>query len=325
MNFDQLYDSIVHNKAEDDIVIRFRTNWLPGVVMHLASYEAIKCERSLGASDYEEIEDKVFEIVLHKAAETKRGAAFRAWVCQVIVYVSKNQLRRISPILVDFTPGGGLRSQRYEKQLADRSEELKDQIEEALEMLPPNQRKAIILRYWRGDSSKETAERLACSSNHVDQWVHKAKKTLAESLAQYRGVRKADREVKPSSGSGIRESGTRYTAAGGPDGFGPDELEPFEPDAVLLFRFAMEDELGTPEQWNEQLRLDEKIDGPLLAGKFDAWRWERRTLIHLLRCLGLPWQEAAEVLRRQPFHAACARALFDDRPASGGSGDRTPI
>lgn len=313
MDFDQLHDSIVHNRAGDDIVVRFRTNWLPGVVMHLASYEAIKCERSLGASDYEEIADKVFEIALSKAAEMMKGAGFRAWVCQVIVYVSKNQLRKISPILVDSTQCDNMLSHAYEKQLSDRNEELKDQIEEALESLPPNQRKAIILRYWRGYSSKETAERLACSSNQVDQWVHKAKKTLAESLAQYRGTLKADRGVQRPYGSGIRDNASRYTHAGGPDGFRPEELEPFEPDAVLLLRFAMEDERGTPEQWRDLLRLDEIVCEPLLAERFEAWKWERQPMVRLLRSLGLSWADAMEVLRRHPIHAACAHALYDDQ------------
>ncbi|MDF2663042.1 MAG: Sigma-70, region 4, partial [Paenibacillus sp.] len=73
---------------------------------------------------------------------------------------------------------------------------------------------AIILRYWRGYSSKETAVHLNCSGNQVDQWVYRARKTLSETLAPYFPQyvlpgRAADDETAESDARNDKEKGRR--------------------------------------------------------------------------------------------------------------------
>jgi RNA polymerase sigma factor (sigma-70 family) len=185
IDFDNLLDSIRQQRFENESMTHFKTMWLPRAVLRIAKQEADRIGRRLKFGDYEEIADRVFEIVLRKSPRDKEGEAYRAWICQTIAYVSKNKLRRKYPIPIDVTMVEALLNKMKGDVRGDLNEVQLEKIEEAVHRLPHNQRKAIILRYWRGYSSKETALHLNCSGNQVDQWVYRARKTLAETLAPY--------------------------------------------------------------------------------------------------------------------------------------------
>ena len=55
-------------------------------------------------------------------------------------------------------------------------------LDEALGAMPENQRRAILLREWRGLSYKEIAEELALSQTAVEMLLFRARKSLARTL-----------------------------------------------------------------------------------------------------------------------------------------------
>lgn len=55
-------------------------------------------------------------------------------------------------------------------------------LEEALEAMPENQRRAILLREWRGLSYREIASELELSQTAVEMLIFRARKSLAHSL-----------------------------------------------------------------------------------------------------------------------------------------------
>jgi RNA polymerase sigma factor (sigma-70 family) len=214
IDFDDLLESIRQQRYENESMKHFRTMWLPRAVLRIAKQEADRIGRRLKFGDYEEIADRAFEIVLRKSPRDKEGEAYRAWICQTIAYVSKNKLRRKYPIPIDMTMVEALLNKMKGDVRSGLNEVQLEKIEEAVQRLPHNQRKAIILRYWRGYSSKETAVHLNCSGNQVDQWVYRARKTLAETLASYfpqydLSVRTAEDETAESDARNDKEKGCR--------------------------------------------------------------------------------------------------------------------
>jgi RNA polymerase sigma-70 factor (ECF subfamily) len=57
-------------------------------------------------------------------------------------------------------------------------------LEEALESMPENQRRAILLREWQGLSYREIAEELELSQSAVEMLIFRARRTLASALEQ---------------------------------------------------------------------------------------------------------------------------------------------
>ena len=57
-------------------------------------------------------------------------------------------------------------------------------IEEALEKMPENQRRAILLREWQGLSYREISEELDLSQAAVEMLIFRARRALAGALEQ---------------------------------------------------------------------------------------------------------------------------------------------
>ena len=57
-------------------------------------------------------------------------------------------------------------------------------IEEALERMPENQRRAILLREWQGLSYREISEELGLSQAAVEMLIFRARRSLAGALEQ---------------------------------------------------------------------------------------------------------------------------------------------
>src|SRR4051794_7216860 len=75
-------------------------------------------------------------------------------------------------------------------------------IEEALEAMPENQRRAILLREWQGLSYREISEELQLSQNAVEMLIFRARRTLAGALEQPDARRaKLPRKVVGTMGS----------------------------------------------------------------------------------------------------------------------------
>jgi RNA polymerase sigma-70 factor (ECF subfamily) len=70
-------------------------------------------------------------------------------------------------------------------------------LEDALDQMPPNQRKAIVLREWQGLSYREIAAELRVSQNAVEMLIFRARRGLAAALEP-----EVSRERKRASAAG---------------------------------------------------------------------------------------------------------------------------
>jgi len=68
-------------------------------------------------------------------------------------------------------------------------------LEEALERMPENQRRAILLREWKGLSYREIGEELELSQASVEMLIFRARRTLAGALDQPADEKKLKRKV----------------------------------------------------------------------------------------------------------------------------------
>ncbi len=65
------------------------------------------------------------------------------------------------------------------------ADELADQFQAVLALLPPRQQEAYLLRQWQGLSTKETASIMKCSEGSVKTHFFRAMKSLKEELGEW--------------------------------------------------------------------------------------------------------------------------------------------
>jgi RNA polymerase sigma factor (sigma-70 family) len=135
-------------------------------------------------SSREEAEDAVQTTFMNAFRGLKRGVvpeAEQAWLFKIAENVCLSRRRsswrrgRVeSPndfeVLQEIVPSRG-----------SRADELIG-LEDALEAMPDNQRRAILLREWQGLSYREIAEELAISQAAVETLIFRARRTLAQGL-----------------------------------------------------------------------------------------------------------------------------------------------
>ncbi|WP_282937596.1 sigma-70 family RNA polymerase sigma factor [Paenibacillus sp. RC67] len=182
MDMRRLHHCILHQQLDDAEVATFIKDWLPKIVEHQARQEAIGQNRSIGRSDYEEIADKVRDVVFQKI-DSIEPDKLRAWICQAACFITKNHLRKRRPLLYG-TVEDGILNLVVQMDRSVLTGTQQDMLEEAIRLLPLQQRKAFMMKYIEGYSAKEIAEILQSNENQVNQWCFKARKNLNERLAQ---------------------------------------------------------------------------------------------------------------------------------------------
>ena len=152
----------------------------------------------------EEAEDAVQTTFLNAFRALQRGATTQyeqAWLFKIAQNVciarsssSARRLRLEAPndfeVLQEIVPA----------QDAERPVELIG-VEEALERMPENQRRAILLREWQGLSYREIGEELQLSQAAVEMLIFRARRALAGSLEQpeAQGKRKRTARLAPAA------------------------------------------------------------------------------------------------------------------------------
>jgi RNA polymerase sigma factor (sigma-70 family) len=138
----------------------------------------------------EEAEDAVQTTFLNAFRGLQRGTTTRfeqAWLYKIAQNVciarrssSGKRLRLESPddfeILEEVVPSGSSAADSDTLELIG--------LETALEQMPENQRRAILLREWQGLSYREIAEQLDLSQGAVEMLIFRARRTLALALEQ---------------------------------------------------------------------------------------------------------------------------------------------
>ncbi len=141
---------------------------------------------------------------VHEKAHTLRGNRFKPWLFTIATHVAIDGMRRRRRLRVvslnqklDCADGrceelGAVAvadSSCEPSQQAARAEQ-KEQVQQAVESLPANQRTTLVLAYYQQLSYREVAEALGCSIGTVKAQMYRALKTLAQRLPD------VSREVK---------------------------------------------------------------------------------------------------------------------------------
>jgi RNA polymerase sigma factor (sigma-70 family) len=88
-------------------------------------------------------------------------------------------------------------------------------IEEALERMPENQRRAILLREWQGLSYREISDELGLSQAAVEMLIFRARRALAGALEQPEKQGKRGRSARRAGSAGATVAGAIKTLFGG--------------------------------------------------------------------------------------------------------------
>ena len=136
----------------------------------------------------EEAEDAVQTVFVNALRALQRGVvpvSEEAWLFKIAENVclethrsnSRRRLREVSE--PEDLPDPVVRDPENGRDLAR-------ELTAALEDLPPNQRRALLLREWRGLSYKEIATDLRCSVGAVETLIFRARRNVAQALSQTR-------------------------------------------------------------------------------------------------------------------------------------------
>jgi RNA polymerase sigma-70 factor (ECF subfamily) len=138
---------------------------------------------------------------VHEKAHTLRGNHFKPWLFTIATNVAIDGMRRRKRLKVvslnqklDCADGRceelgavAVADNRCEpSQEAIRAEQ-KEQVRQAVESLPANQRATLVLAYYQQLSYREVAEALGCSIGTVKAQMYRALKTLAQRLPDVSG------------------------------------------------------------------------------------------------------------------------------------------
>ena len=141
---------------------------------------------------------------VHEKAHTLRGNHFKPWLFTIATNVAIDGMRRRKQLQVVSLnqkldcadgrceePGAvAVADNRCEpSQEAIRAEQ-KEQVRQAVESLPTNQRATLVLAYYQQLKYREVAEVMGCSTGTVKAQMYRALKTLAQRLPD------VSREVK---------------------------------------------------------------------------------------------------------------------------------
>ena len=146
-------------------------------------------------TEAEDIYQDVWLKVIRHAADYRSGS-FRAWLWQIVRNKATDRMRKMSPSLILDSPisAEGESEETIVDQLSDdRAADALMQIEEverqrvvceAIEALPMAQREVVLLRINGELSFKEIADMLAAPMGTVLARMHKAVKSLKDTLAK---------------------------------------------------------------------------------------------------------------------------------------------
>jgi len=140
--------------------------------------------RFLGnAADAEDVAQDAFLRILGSAERYRPTAGFRTYFYRIITHLCfdlsrRQRLRRGGP-LSDVTD----RASSPAESAIER--ERADGIREALDLLPPTQKMAVVLRYYENLGYREIADALRTSVKAVERALARARATLEGRLGEY--------------------------------------------------------------------------------------------------------------------------------------------
>jgi len=131
----------------------------------------------------EDVAQEAFLRILDAAPEYRPTAAFRTYLVRVVTRLCLDYAEKKRPVLADEPPD----TVAYGPSPADQVEmvEREAAIQDALKTLPPNQRMAVVLRYFEGLGGAEIAGMMNISAKAVERLLARARESLESKLAPF--------------------------------------------------------------------------------------------------------------------------------------------
>jgi RNA polymerase sigma-70 factor (ECF subfamily) len=131
--------------------------------------------------DAEDVTQQVFARVLPALPTYEsRGIPFSAWLLKIAQNTAIDLMRRRVTFVSE--------TDKIEQLSDDRRRELVKALREALDELPPPQRRVLVLRHFAGLAPGEIAEELDCTEASIHGLHHRGRRALKHALSQA-GVR----------------------------------------------------------------------------------------------------------------------------------------
>ena len=141
---------------------------------------------------------------VHEKAGTFRGTRIKGWLFTIATNVAIDGMRKSRRLQVvslnqklDCDDGNcaefgtvAVADNSYEPSQKAIMDEQKEQVRQALELLPARQRATLVLAYYQQLSYPEVAQILGCSVGTVKTQMYRALKSLAQRLPDISGVAK---------------------------------------------------------------------------------------------------------------------------------------
>ncbi len=134
-------------------------------------------------TEAEDIAQEVFVRVLNASSRYKPTASFRTYLYCILNRLCLDHVRKMRPVLIDKLPQTVDPAPRPDE--ATSQEERDAEIQAAVNALPPNQRMAIVLRYFEGLGWAEIAEAVEVTPKAVERLLARGRKTLEDLLSAF--------------------------------------------------------------------------------------------------------------------------------------------
>jgi len=130
----------------------------------------------------EDIAQEAFLRILDAAPRYKPSAEFRTYLSRVVTRLCLDYVRKRRPVYAEHVPEAADATPPGAEQISAREDE--KTIRQALDSLPPNQRMAVVLRYWEGLNCRDVAEATETSVKAVERLLARARESLQPKLAR---------------------------------------------------------------------------------------------------------------------------------------------
>jgi RNA polymerase sigma-70 factor (ECF subfamily) len=131
----------------------------------------------------EDVAQEAFLRILDAAPAYRPAAAFRTYLVRVVTRLCLDYAEKMRPVLADEPPDtfAGGPSPADQAEMVERDVA----IQAALSALPPNQRMAIVLRYFEGLGWSEMSEVMGVSPKAVERLLSRGREALADRLLAF--------------------------------------------------------------------------------------------------------------------------------------------
>lgn len=135
------------------------------------------------AAEAEDIAQEVFVRVFQAASRYEPTASFRTYLYTILNRLCLDHVRKMRPEPIDELPQVTARELPFDETIRQKERNLS--VQKAISILPPNQRMAIVLRYFEDMGWAEIAEILEVSTKAVERLLAHGRKALEERLSGF--------------------------------------------------------------------------------------------------------------------------------------------